>query len=312
MRRRILVLFGIMVTGVVGCNSQSTPPESQSQANTDEQAPLPAAAAAFKVPLSTRASFYRWTPTVEDSQSLAARFPTPHGFERIHAAENSFAEWLRYLPLKSGIPPVLLYNGQPKRNQTAHCAVVDMDVGTRDLQQCADALMRLRAEYLFSQKRTKEIAFHFNNGAMASYDKWAAGSRPKIAGSKVTWIQSAIADDSYANFRSYLDTVFAYAGTASLSKELKPVASVSKIQIGDVFIKGGSPGHCVMVVDVATDPKTQKRIFMLAQSYMPAQNVQILKNPIDEKLSPWYRADFVKNLQTPEWTFDKSQLKRFE
>jgi hypothetical protein len=40
---------------------------------------------------------------------------------------------------------VLLYNGAPKFRQDVHAAVIDIDVGTRDLQQCADATMRLRA-----------------------------------------------------------------------------------------------------------------------------------------------------------------------
>ena len=50
---------------------------------------------------------------------------------------------------------------------------------------------------------------------------------------------------------------------------------------------------------------------MIAQSYMPAQELQVLKNPDDAKLSPWYSSDFGEVLQTPEWTFRKTDLKRF-
>jgi len=83
------------------------------------------------------------------------------------------------------------------------------------------------------------------------------------------------------------------------------------MQIGDVFIQGGSPGHCVIVVDMAHDPKTGEKIFILAQSYMPAQDIQILKNPSNAAISPWYSVDFGDVLKTPEWTFTKGDLKRF-
>jgi hypothetical protein len=91
---------------------------------------------------------------------------------------------------------------------------------------------------------------------------------------------------------------------------LKPIASASNIQIGDVFIKGGFPGHAVIVVDMAVN-KQGKKIFMLAQSYMPAQELQVLKNNNNSKNSPWYSEDFGETLVTPEWTFKKSHLKRF-
>lgn len=48
------------------------------------------------------------------------------------------------------------------------------------------------------------------------------------------------------------------------------------------------------------------------QSYMPAQDMHILRNPLNADLSPWYAEDFGEVLQTPEWTFDASDLKRFQ
>ena len=107
-----------------------------------------------------------------------------------------------------------------------------------------------------------------------------------------------------------MDLVFAYSSTLSLDKELKSV-DVDDMQIGDVFIKGGSPGHCVIVVDMAENKSTGQKVFMLAQSYMPAQQTQLLINPNDDNLSPWYSLDFGDNLRTPEWIFSKDQLKRF-
>ena len=82
--------------------------------------------------------------------SLRQRVAAPKGFQRVPAAAGSFAAWLRELPVKKGQPQVMLFDGHAKKNQTAHQLVIDIDVGRRDLQQCADAVMRLRAEYLFA------------------------------------------------------------------------------------------------------------------------------------------------------------------
>ncbi len=99
-----------------------------------------------------------------------------------------------------------------------------------------------------------------------------------------------------------MDYVFAYAGTYSLEHELKPVTAEA-IEIGDVFVKGGFPGHAVLVADMASNPQTGERRFLLVQSYMPAQEMHVLKNPAASDGSPWYPAAFEGALVTPEWTF---------
>ena len=50
---------------------------------------------------------------------------------------------------------------------------------------------------------------------------------------------------------------------------------------------------------------------MMAQSYMPAQDIHVLKNFNNKNNSPWYSIAFDGNLKTPEWTFTKNQLMRF-
>jgi hypothetical protein len=45
---------------------------------------------------------------------------------------------------------------------------------------------------------------------------------------------------------------------------------------------------------------------------MPAQEIQVLVNPNDSGLNPWYAAGFGSVLQTPEWTFASSERKRFK
>ena len=106
-----------------------------------------------------------------------------------------------------------------------------------------------------------------------------------------------------------MNIVFGYAGTLSMEKEMKP-QSLENMKIGDVFIMGGSPGHAVIIVDMAENDKGEK-IFMLAQSYMPAQQTQILINPADRDMGVWYSLKGKTVLETPEWRFPIEKLRKF-
>jgi len=260
---------------------------------------------------SSSVNHYSWlTEKGKIENNLINRISTPSGFERLQAPTNSFADWLRHLPLKPGKPDVMLYNGEPKNNQSAHFAVLNIDVGKEDLQQCADAVMRLQSEYHYSIQEYEKIHFNFTSGHEALYSKWKEGYRPKINGSKVTWTKSAEPSNTYKIFRSYLRQVFMYAGSSSLSKELTPV-SLADLKIGDIFIRGGFPGHAVIILDVAINTMTKEKQFVLAQSYMPAQDIHILLNPATQN-APWFSLPEGSLLVTPEWTFERSELKRFK
>lgn len=257
--------------------------------------------------LSSKPALEMATPAADSLLHL--RFPPPPGYKRTPATPASFAAYLRRLPLKPPGSPVLLYDGREKGNQNAHVAVVDLPIGKRDLHQCADAIMRLRAEYLWQNKQYKQIHFNLTNGFRVDYERWRKGGRVKVTGNKTAWVQTAAASDSYAVFWKYLEFVFSYAGTLSLSKELTPVA-FSDMEIGDVLIQGGSPGHAVIVVDMAVND-SGKKVFLLAQSYMPAQEIQVLRNPDQPDGQPWYIADMETEVITPEWDFSVGDLKRF-
>jgi len=245
----------------------------------------------------------------EEGNTVQERLMVPEGFVRVKVEAGSFGEYLRNLPLKPHGTKVKYYDGGTKPAEVYE-AVIDIDVGDRDLQQCADAVIRLWAEYLYSKGLFDQIHFNFTNGFNAEYSKWRQGNRIKVEGNKVYWEKEAEASNDYESFRKYLNMVFAYAGTLSLSKEMKRV-QLEDMTIGDVFIKGGSPGHCVIVVDMAENPQTGEKLFILAQSYMPAQDIHILKNPENEDGNPWYTINFGDVLKTPEWEFTKDQLMRF-
>ncbi len=238
--------------------------------------------------------------------TVRTRFIPPDGFSRKPVAVGSFAHYLRNLPLKPAESKVLYYNGTIKYKDVYE-AVVDMPISDQNLQQCADAIIRLRSEYLYSIKAYEKISFDLTNGFKMDYSTWMKGYRIIVNGNNVKWSKTTEPSNTYPDFRLYLEDVFTYAGTISLSKTLRPV-SIKNIAIGDVFIIGGSPGHAVIVVDVAENKKG-KKVFLIAQSYMPAQETQILKNNNDATLSPWYSAEITNKLFTPEWTFKVNQLK---
>ncbi|HEY0029970.1 MAG TPA: DUF4846 domain-containing protein [Bacteroidia bacterium] len=260
--------------------------------------------------IASTVNTYPWQSAYEIKNALVNRIAVPKGFTRTIVKAGSFGDWLRFLPLKEGNPDVRLYNGELKRYQGGHAAIVNIDAGTTDLQQCADAVMRMRAEYLYSHKDYENLHFNFTSGHTIGFKKWSEGYRTVIKGNNVSWAKNATKDDSYKAFKSYYKMIFNYAGTSSLSKELKKVA-LKDIEAGDVFIVGGFPGHAVLVVDVCKNEKTGEKLFMIQQSYMPAQEIHILNNLNDKKMSPWYSASFEGDLATPEWTFNKEQLMRW-
>jgi hypothetical protein len=225
---------------------------------------------------------------VDLSVTNILQVPLPAGYKRVSAANNSFAEWLRKLSFKQS-KEVYLFNGKLKPNQKAQYAVLDIPTGTKDLQQCADVVMRLRAEYLFAEQKYTAIWF------------------TDFEGKKYTWQGG----DDKRKFSTYLENVFGWCGSASLEKQLNPVSPFLAMQIGDVLIKGGFPGHAVMVVDMAENSKGEK-VYMLVQGYQPAQDMHVLINPTDKILSPWYKLNDDENIYTPEWHFTTSQLRRWQ
>jgi hypothetical protein len=258
------------------------------------------------------ANRYFWLDEKPSAGDISARISPAAGYERRASEAGSFEDWLRHLPLKAGTPPVHLYDGSLKINQDAQFAVIDIDIGDKDLQQCADAVIRLRSEFLFSHRLYDSICFNFTSGDKAPFEKWIAGYRPLVNGNTVSWSHSANIDSSYLSFRGYLESVFRYAGSYSLKQELIKVTDPFQMKIGDIFIQGGFPGHAVIIVDMAYEQTNKRPIFMLAQSYMPAQEIHILKNPNNKGLSPWYPIEPDKPLFTPQWTFRFSDLRSFK
>lgn len=220
--------------------------------------------------------------------------------------ENSWQYFLQHLPTLDA--PIRDYTGKEINNQEKHFAIINYDVGNRNLQQCADALIRLRAEYLFKQERFDDIGFHFCSGPYYSFNMYCKGIKPVLKSNALKLASSGKKYNStHESLRNYLDIVYMYANTISLCEELKPA---DDFEVGTVIITPGSPGHTCIIIDETMNTKGEK-LYKLAESYMPAQSIYVLNNIYDEDISPWYKLDR-KQILTSSYRFTNYQLKKFE
>ena len=224
-----------------------------------------------------------------DGMTVQTRYNVPENYTRMTYSSQDFGYHLQQLPLKAYGEKVKYYNGKEKNTPQVYSSVVDLPIGTKDLHQCADAAMRLRADFLYQQKQYSAISFHFNDGKPRAYTDYVKG------------------DYSAQKYWNYLEHIFTYANTSSLKQQLQSVPK-NEVQIGDILLQSGTPyGHAVIVIDMAQN-EAGDRLVLLAQSYMPAQELQVLKNPYSTDGNPWYRIDGDRII-TPEWKFTSADWK---
>lgn len=242
--------------------------------------------------------------------AAAPCFQTVNSFQLIeHTAKkydvNSWQYFLQHLPVVD--KPIVDYRGRQIAYQQKHIGIIPYDVGSSDLQQCADALIRLRAEYLFQQNRFNEIGFHFVSGNYYTWSDYCKGMRPVAKGSGVKFVNLAPSEKTHESLRRYLDIVYSYASTTSLSKELK---NAEDFEVGTVIIHAGSPGHCFIIIDEAKD-KSGEKVYKLAEGYTPAQSIYVLRNLNEEGVNPWYKLG-KDVIETASYRFTNYKLGRFE
>ncbi|HJS55857.1 MAG TPA: DUF4846 domain-containing protein [Chitinophagaceae bacterium] len=236
--------------------------------------------------------------------------PLPPGFNYTYEGDTLYSKWLLDLKLKKN-STVYLYDQTAKADQHVQHAVLDISIGKKNLIQCADAAIKLRADYLFEKRRYHEIRFKATSGEELVFESWLKGTQWKEAKDKlISYTINKTITNSQNEFNSFLEVVFSYCGTYSLSKQLTRVHDIDLLQPGDVFVEGGFPGHAVTVMAVARNGAGEKK-FLLSQGYMPAQNIHILKNYADPQRGPWYDASEIYPLHTPEWKFEIESLRRW-
>jgi hypothetical protein len=189
----------------------------------------------------------------------------------VAVAPGSFGAFLRQLPLYAPDRQVQDYQGNGMAMPAVR--VVNMPVGNRDLQQCADSILRLRAMWEHAQGHAP--AFHYTSGDLSSWADWSVGTRLKVSGNTVKKVvHAAAADASAQSFDAWLMDLFMYAGTRSLG--LDTVAGNFPPQPGDLLVTPGSPGHAVLILDVAGSA-TEMRV-LVGQGFMPAMDFHVVES----------------------------------
>jgi hypothetical protein len=249
------------------------------------------------------------------SATVGERFPPPPGFTRVATDVGSFGRYLQSLSLLPPGSPVRAFHGGAVAAPWAE-AVVDLDVGSRDLQQCADTAIRLYAEYQRARGATQTLSFHATSGDPLPWSRYRAGERAVATGRRLSWqrvgavvgVVGVVGDDDdidEAVWRSWLDAVFTYAGSMSLVMDT--IAVGGAVRPGDLLVVGGSPGHVLVVLDVATasgGTADGHERWLLGQGFMPAQSFHVLG---------WYAPDDAGAITVPSWPrpFERTSRRRF-
>ena len=242
--------------------------------------------------------------------TVSERILLPDGFKRRIYEKGTFQRYLQQYKLKEFGSKIINYDGNEYVYQSGHVGILELPVPANGLQQCADALIRIRAEYLWESDRKDEIGFKFTSGHYCSWKKYAEGYRPKVNGNEVSFHKIATANTTQENFYEYLNLIYMYAGTQSLYNELTKVKSVDNVKVGDMLIYPGSPGHVILVVDIAEN-SSGKKLFIFAQGNTPAQSVHIIKNLNNSYVSPWYNIELGAYLEIPTYYFNEVKFVRF-
>ncbi|QCD63107.1 hypothetical protein B9C57_11505 [Tenacibaculum maritimum] len=247
----------------------------------------------------------------EKGMTIKNRVKPPYGYKRVCYEARTFESFIQNYTLKEYGSSIINYDKTKYFYQIGHIGILTLSVPENGLQQCADALIRLRAEYLWKTNQKEKIGFEFTSGHYCSWKKYAAGYRPKIEGNKVTFYKIAKANYTKTAFYKYLNLIYTYSGTLSLYNELPKVVREEDLQLGDMLVKPGTPGHILMLVDEVINKKGEK-LFVLAQGNTPAQSVHLLKNFNNASLTPWYSLKKNALIQVPGYSFDNSQFIRFK
>lgn len=219
--------------------------------------------------------------------SLEQRFPTPPGYVRVKVEPASFAHWLRTLPMAEEGTPVTTFDGKQTlaADDDYLAGVIAIDVGNADLQQSSDVIIRLHAEYLWWRGDKDKISYLSASKLNMPLSRWEKGQRLLPNGPKVSWVlKDKPSELDYKEFRRYLDVVFNWANSTSLSPRSTVVGDPQDLTPGDFFLQSSAPNHVAVVLDLAQKPSGE-RLALIGQARSPAESIHVVR---PGKATPWF------------------------
>lgn len=266
-------------------------------------APPPSTAPADDSAIRPAPGPYAWCAKYDPQQTVAARIAPPRGYARmVQEDKSSFPYWLRNLPTRPASP------ADPRH-------VLDIDFGDAKIAQPVHNILRLRDEYRYYVRRFSALKFKLPSGDFLDFGLWSEGRRPTIENDKVTWSNPSRAttrDQSYSNFRNYMDLCFKTAGEMSLLGQFDRQPNSRNLQVGQVFYMDGNPGQAVIVVDMVQSERGMRRAFLLAEP--TATGLHIVRNtrPADTAIHPWFDVVMGQAVTCPSGKFSPRDLRRFK
>jgi len=251
---------------------------------------------------------YPWLPVDMDYEPLARRIPMPRGYHEVAVRPGSFGEWLRYIAVAPPGTPVRDVGGKRLRMASRYAKAV-LAIDPREMQECADVVIRLRAEYLRQAGEPDKLVFPLTSGGSISWPRWIAGERPRLAGDRIVFGRTSERGDSREQFDDFLTSAFTWCGTISLARDGRSV-SPEDIQPGDFVSRPspGSTGHAMLIADVVEDDAGH-HLALMVQGAMPAQTPHVALGHV---LGAWVVVDPAGALEVPGWRpFEWTLLRRF-
>jgi hypothetical protein len=282
-------------SSVAGVSAATSAPPAASIASappaTSISATPAASAAAPAAPFTPDSKRYGWLGDDRDfpkpDATLETRFAAPPGYARVKVDPGSFAEWLRTLPMAPEGTPAKTFDGKESlaADDDYLAGVIAIDVGSSDLQQSSDVVVRLHAEYLWSRGEKDKISYLSATKLNMPLSRWEKGQRLIANGANVFWaVKSKGSELDHAEFRKYLDSVFNWSNSTSLSPRSTAVEDPKTLLAGDFFLQSESPNHVAVILDVAEKP-TGERVALLGQARNPAESIHVVR---PGKATAWF------------------------